>query len=301
MGRILEIAAYALELPVEGLRVESVSGGCINECFRITSKSKEQYFLKVQSIERISLFDAEAQGLKELDNAGVVRDGSLRVPQLLSHGLWEGTGGSAAYLVMEYLQLRPLVGREFYSLGEALARLHSEASSSFGFSNDNFIGETSQPNSRESNWVTFYSDYRLAHQLRLAIKRGASSSFRQIVERVIANLPDLLANHEPKPSLLHGDLWSGNAACCLDGTPAIFDPAVYYGDRETDIAMTELFGGFTREFYLGYDSVWPLDERYVYRKSLYQLYHSMNHFNLFGGSYQQQAIGHAREALASLN
>lgn len=296
MDRIKAVISDILGVKSQLVSVAPVSGGCINECFKITLASGELYFLKVQSLENIDLFYTEAEGLKALANAGVVGDGLLQVPQVRAVGECHST----AYLLMDFLQLRSLRGQEFSKLGEALAQLHSETKDKFGFNVDNFIGETTQPNGFMSEWVDFYQQQRLSHQLSLATSRGANDTLIEVMETVIAAVPQLLNGYNPKASLLHGDLWSGNAACCIDGTPAIFDPAVYYGDRETDIAMTELFGGFTRDFYQGYNAVWRLDTGYERRKPLYQLYHSLNHFNLFGGSYQQQAIGHGREALSFL-
>jgi fructosamine-3-kinase len=161
----------------------------------------------------------------------------------------------------------------------------------FGWHRDNTIGSTPQPNRRNRDWAQFWAGQRLDFQLRMAAANDAGARLVARGERLLEALPALLERHRPPASLLHGDLWSGNYAYTRDGEPAIFDPATYYGDRETDLAMTELFGGFPREFYAAYQSAWPLDAGYATRKRLYNLYHVLNHFNLFGGGYLAQAQG----------
>ena len=156
----------------------------------------------------------------------------------------------------------------------------------FGWDINNTIGSTVQINNWTVNWAEFWAERRIGYQLKLARRRGGL--FPQ-GERLLEVIPELLADHEPQPSLVHGDLWGGNAGVTSAGEPVIFDPAAYFGDREVDIAMTELFGGFPAEFYRGYNQVWPLDLGYEKRKTLYNLYHILNHFNLFGGSYASQA------------
>ncbi|WP_236503334.1 fructosamine kinase family protein, partial [Tychonema sp. BBK16] len=156
----------------------------------------------------------------------------------------------------------------------------------FGWDISNTIGSTVQINNWTGNWAEFWAEHRIGYQLKLAKSRGGN--FAQ-EERLLKLIPALLAGYEPKSSLVHGDLWGGNAGVTSAGEPVIFDPATYFGDREVDLAMTELFGGFPAEFYRGYNQVWPLDSGYEKRKTLYNLYHILNHFNLFGGSYASQA------------
>jgi fructosamine-3-kinase len=156
----------------------------------------------------------------------------------------------------------------------------------FGWDINNTIGSTVQINNWTANWAEFWAKHRIGYQLKLARRRGGH--FPQ-GERLLEVIPELLAGHEPQPSLVHGDLWGGNAGVTSAGEPVIFDPAAYFGDREVDIAMTELFGGFSAQFYRGYNQVWPLEGGYDQRKTLYNLYHILNHFNLFGGSYESQA------------
>jgi protein-ribulosamine 3-kinase len=223
-------------------------------------------FLKSNSSNYEDAFAAEADGLAALRAAG------MRAPEPLSHGV----AARNAYLVLEYLDLN---GRkDFAALGRMLASTHRKAGPRFGWQRDNYIGATPQPNAWCDDWSRFWMERRLRPQLELARRNG----FR-------IELPEtsLLEDHQPTPSLLHGDLWSGNAGFTADG-PVVFDPAVYYGDREADLAMTELFGGFPREFYRAYNELWPLDEGYPRRKHLYNLYHLLNHLNLFGGGYLAQ-------------
>jgi fructosamine-3-kinase len=174
-------------------------------------------------------------------------------------------------------------------MGRALAAMHRTTDQRFGWRRDNFIGATPQSNRGNDDWTGFWRDARLVPQLALAGRNGLGSRLIDAGERLANMLPRLLAGHAPQASLLHGDLWSGNAAFLADGSPVLFDPAVYFGDREADLAMTELFGGFPRSFYASYSEAWPLDPGYELRRDLYNLYHVLNHANLFGGGYAAQA------------
>jgi fructosamine-3-kinase len=172
-------------------------------------------------------------------------------------------------------------------MGQQLAALHqTKVGDTFGWERQNTIGSTPQINTWTADWTEFWVKHRLGYQLQLAQQRGGHFPKQ---DQLLNLIPDLLAGHTPQPSLVHGDLWSGNAAVTQTGEPVIFDPATYVGDREVDLAMTELFGGFPAAFYQGYNQVFPLDEGYQQRKPLYNLYHVLNHFNLFGGSYESQA------------
>ncbi|MEG4495874.1 fructosamine kinase family protein, partial [Microcoleus sp. F10-B4] len=226
---------------------------------------------------------------------------TIRVPEPIC---W-GTEGNSAYIVLEWLDLGGRGGDKVWEeMGRKLAEMHKytppsppllrggeEANSTllrgvFGWDRNNTIGSTVQINSWTANWAEFWTEHRIGYQLKLAKRRGGH--FPQ-AERLLDVIPELLAGYEPQPSLVHGDLWGGNAGVTSAGEPVIFDPATYFGDREVDIAMTELFGGFAPQFYRGYNQVWPLDGGYEQRKTLYNLYHILNHFNLFGGSYESQA------------
>jgi protein-ribulosamine 3-kinase len=195
----------------------------------------------------------------------------VRAPQPVSHG----TVREQAYLLLEFL---PLQGkRDFAALGRMLAEAHCQPGPRFGWSRDNYIGATPQRNGWSDNWAGFWREKRLQPQFELARRNGFDL-------RIDA---EILQDHRPQPSLLHGDLWSGNAGFTKEG-PVLFDPAVYYGDREADLAMTELFGGFSREFYEAYEETYPLEPGYQVRKHLYNLYHLLNHLNLFGAGYLPQ-------------
>lgn len=223
------------------------------------------------------MFEAEAAGLSEL-----IDTHAIRIPKPLTHGL----AADHSFLALEWLDLS---GRgDSGKLGEQLAVLHSKTWHAYGWRRDNTIGSTHQANPPTSNWIDFYRDQRLRPQLDLAARHGATRALIDGGERLLTELAAFFPGYTPQPSLLHGDLWSGNYAFSM-GLPVIFDPAVYYGDRETDIAMTELFGGFPENFYAAYNTAWPLDPGYSSRKLLYQLYHLLNHFNLFGDDYARRS------------
>jgi protein-ribulosamine 3-kinase len=222
-------------------------------------------FLKEGAPLRADAFAAEAEGLEALRP-------HIRVPQVLDRGIRNGK----AFILLEHLDLRG--GGDFAELGRMLAKLHRQTGPRFGWARDNYIGLGLQANGWCDDWAEFWLARRLQPQFSLARNQGydfAMPSMR------------LLEDHKPQPSLLHGDLWSGNAGFTAEG-PVVFDPAVYYGDRETDLAMTELFGGFPKEFYQAYDRVFPLAPGYEHRKHLYNLYHLLNHLNIFGGGYLSQ-------------
>jgi fructosamine-3-kinase len=170
----------------------------------------------------------------------------------------------------------------------------------FGWHIDNTIGSTPQPNSPADNWVEFWREQRLGFQLQTAAGSGYGGELQRLGERLLAEMPALFTTHDPVPSMLHGDLWGGNYGALRDGTPVIFDPAFYYGDREADLAMTTLFGGFGGQFYAAYNEAWPLDDGYEVRKTFYNIYHIINHLNLFGGGYHRQAISMIESVLSSL-
>jgi protein-ribulosamine 3-kinase len=206
----------------------------------------------------------------------------VRVPTPVA---WSRAGG-AAFLALEWLDFDG--GGRDAALGRALAQLPRTQAPAHGWHRDNTIGTTPQANARAADWATFYRDRRIAPQLALAASNGHAGCLQREGERLLAAIPALLAGHSPEP-LLHGDLWPGNAVRLVSGEPALFDPAVYFGDRETDLAMTELFGGFGADFHAAYRDAWPVDAGYPIRRTLYNLYHVLNHLNLFGGGYRGQA------------
>jgi fructosamine-3-kinase len=254
-----------------------IGGGCINQAFRLTDGS-QSWFVKINDASRAELFAAEAEGLQAL------AQGPLRVPQVICRGQTL----EQSFLALEWLVFQAGTPRDYARLGEQLARLHTPAGPHHGWGRDNYIGSTPQSNAADASWPRFFGKARLAPQLARARKNGHLGLCAK-GERLLEALPRLFGAHAPQPSLLHGDLWGGNAAFLADGTPVIFDPAVYYGDRETDLAMSELFGGFPEDFYAAYHAHSPLDSGYRVRKTLYNLYHVINHANLFGGAYPAQA------------
>ena len=185
-------------------------------------------------------------------------------------------------------------------LGRHLARMHRVTGTQYGWHRDNTIGATPQINTETGDWIAFWRERRLGFQLKLAQSRGHGGRLIAGGERLLDALPSFFRGRSPLPSLLHGDLWSGNAGRTADGEPVIYDPAAYYGDREADLAMTELFGGFPRSFQDAYRSEFPLDPGYETRKQLYNLYHVLNHLNLFGGGYGVQAERMIGQLLAQL-
>lgn len=256
-----------------------VTGGCINQS-EILSGAGRRYFIKYNEAQRLAMFEAEAEGLAE-----ITRSNSVRVPQPVCHG----THANQAFLVLEYLEIGGGNADTDEALGRQLAAMHRYTKKQFGWTRDNTIGSSPQINSQETDWVTFYGEHRLRFQLELAAENGYAKGLQALGEKLLNKFAPFFASYRPQPSLLHGDLWGGNHAALRDGTPVIFDPAPYYGDREADLAMTELFGGFSARFYAAYREAWPLDAGYAVRKDLYNLYHVLNHLNLFGGGYRGQA------------
>lgn len=224
--------------------------------------------------------EAEVDGLARLAQAG-----AIRVPQFHR----AGANDSEAWIELEWLDLYPADAASDARMGRALARLHAVTAPTFGLERDNAIGATPQPNAPSDDWVAFWRERRLGFQLELAAANGYGGRLQDRGRRLLESLPALFGEYRPQPSLLHGDLWGGNRAMLADGTPVVFDPAVYYGDRECDLAMTRLFGGFGPRFYAAYEDAWPLDAGAGTRRDLYNLYHVINHLNLFGGGYRAQA------------
>jgi len=246
---------------------------------------EENFFVKFNRAEHFGLFQTEYRALEALANTNTVK-----VPRPISLAYID----DQAVLAMEYLELANHSASSMSTLGQQLAALHRCTNECFGFSWDNFIGKTEQPNTWSQGWLGFFREYRLEFQLRLARQKGLAIPE---ANRLIDRMEVFFNNRSPAPSLLHGDLWGGNAGTLISGQPVLFDPAPYYGDRETDLAFTEMFGGFTSEFYEAYRESWPLEPGFAQRKVLYNLYHELNHFNIFGGSYGQQARGSVRQLL----
>lgn len=236
-----------------------------------------QFFLKTTPLKTGSDFESEADGLDKLAQA------SLTVPKVTGFGDCE----THHWLALEWLQLAPLNAETGVALGRGLAEMHGTTAPQFGWHRDNQIGRSRQQNVWTDSWPRFFATQRLL-PMRDRLIASASEALLAGIDELIDQLPARLAGHELNASLLHGDLWTGNAAGCGSGA-AVFDPACYFGDREADIAMSRLFGGFPASFYAAYESVWPLPQGHEDRAPLYNLYHVLNHAVLFGGGYLQQA------------
>jgi protein-ribulosamine 3-kinase len=271
--------ARATAEPFQVDHAHPVGGGCINQGFHLQGSGRE-FFVKLNTASALPMFEAEAAGLEE-----IAATKTVRVPLPIC----TGNNRERAWLVLQYLPLSNGGPHAMALLGERLAAMHRTARERFGWKRDNTIGSTPQVNAQLSHWGEFWTRHRLGYQLDLAARNGHRGELQRKGGLLLERIPHLLAGHRPIASLLHGDLWGGNAGATTDNEPVIFDPAVYYGDREVDLAMTMLFGGFSSEFYLAYESAWPLDSGHRERRDLYNLYHVLNHLNLFGSSYLRKA------------
>lgn len=272
------------------VKAHAMHGGDINRVYRLQGVEKS-YFVKLNDASLVSMFEVEASGLQAL-----AQTKTLRVPKPITFGV----AGLHAFLVLEYVELKSLGAVAAQQLGQQLAYLHQQQQPYFGWYHDNYIGSNPQKNTRHHDWVNFWQEQRLMAQLKLAAENGYVGRVQRRGEYLCQLLPAFFSSYQPQASLLHGDLWSGNAASDEQGQASIYDPACYYGDREADIAMTELFGGFGASFYAAYEDVWPLDAGYKTRKTLYNLYHILNHLNLFGSSYLRQAEAMIQQLIAEI-
>jgi len=284
--RLSHIMGHAIHFT----QIQSLGGGCINQAWRLTDQKKRHFFVKSNHRNLLSMFEAEFQGLETLAQAECIR-----VPQPICYG----TVSHHCYLLMEYVAMSG--GDQPYLAGTQLAQLHQVYGKRFGWMMNNTIGTTQQRNLQTTNWIDFWKHQRLRFQLNLALHNGLPSHDYKQGFALSKRLDEFFSDYQPKTSLLHGDLWGGNLSYDQDNQPIIFDPAVYYGDRETDLAMTELFGGFGQAFYDAYNDYYPLDAGYKVRKTLYNLYHILNHFNLFGGGYGVQAGKMIKRLLSEIN
>ena len=260
----------------------SVSGGCINDAKILHTDSGKQFFIKTNYDNLPGMFLNEANGLRELLKAN-----AIRVPQVIYV--------EEDFILLEAIKSGTKSNNFFEDFGRRFARLHKYTEKHFGFYENNYIGSTPQinvPDKNEQNdWTSFYFNKRLKFQFDLAEKNGFTreelcKAFLQLEDRI----EKILFYDYEKPSLLHGDLWSGNFMADENGNACLIDPAVYYGNREADLAMTKLFGGFNNKFYSAYNEEFPLQNGYDYRENIYKLYHVLNHLNLFGSGYYQQVI-----------
>ncbi len=261
------------------INAKSLAGGDINSAYCLQGVDKS-YFVKLNRAESVEMFASEAAGLTELAATSTVR-----TPSPVVHGI----SAANAFLVLEYIEFGSSSKTSDRLFGQQLALLHQQQQPYFGWHRDNTIGSTPQPNSSNGDWIEFWCTHRLQHQLQLAAAKGYGGRLQASGEQLCEKLTQFFDNYQPHPSLLHGDLWGGNAAIDKQGNPVIFDPACYYGDKQADLAMTELFGGFSQDFYATYRDTCPIDTGYTTRKKLYNLYHILNHLNLFGSGYLSQA------------
>lgn len=262
-----------------------ISGGDINEAYRLSLSDGATVFMKCNATKNLSFFEAEAKGLATLRETNVIG-----VPKAMAIGTDKAQGMS--FILMECVESAIQIKRYWEVFGKQLAKLHkaecarfvsSDANLKFGFETDNYIGASPQKNTPTDSWITFFRECRLLPQIEMA-QGYLNSKMHQQCIKLLDNLDSYLV--EPDfPSLLHGDLWSGNIVCGPTGKAWIIDPAVYVGHFEAELAMTELFGGFSADFYGAYAEINHIDKNYKDRKDLYNLYHMLNHLNLFGGSY----------------
>lgn len=252
-------------------------GGCIADAQIVTTENGTKYFVKQYSNPKVN--KTEANGLKEIGNSK-----TIRVPKIIFV--------NDEFLILEFIEQKSKTKNFSQMFGIQFARMHKYESDKFGFYEDNFCGSTPQKNTPQcENWTEFYFENRLLFQFNLAEKNGyANSELRNEFSKIEKNINKILEGSEGVPALLHGDLWSGNYISDECGNPCLIDPAVYYGNREADLAMTKLFGGFDHDFYAAYNDEFPLAENWKYRENIYKLYHVFNHLNLFGIGYLSQAI-----------
>ncbi|WP_027138724.1 fructosamine kinase family protein [Gaetbulibacter saemankumensis] len=267
-----------LNTQIEGL--QPISGGDISSAF-VISTINHSYFLKINSSENaLQLFQSEVNGLKSIQSTN-----TISTPKVFHCDIYH----DYAFLVLEYIETKSATNSDFELLGTQLADLHNSFTEDFGLDQNNFIGNLPQSNATHETWVEFYIKERLKPQLDLAVKKNLLKPSEYPSENRIFETLELLLNNL-KPSLLHGDLWSGNYLISKDGIPYLIDPAVYYGHNEVDIAMTKLFGGFGNSFYQAYYSIHPTNEYSNARMDIYQLYYLLVHLNLFGSSYHASVI-----------
>jgi len=274
---LAEKLAAQLGLAPGEARATPVSGGDINRAFRLEFGAA-QFFVKINRAELLAMFAAEAAGLDAIRHSC-----SIRVPEVYL----SGCEAEHAYIVMEHIDLAGSPDRD--KLARQLAAMHGCFHERFGFDCDNTIGSTPQINEFGDNWIEFWRRHRLGFQLNLARQNGFDSALIDSGYRLAENLEPFFDGYRPRPSLLHGDLWGGNQGADRAGNPVIYDPACYYGDHQADLAMMELFGHPGERFFAAYHEHFAIDAGYPLRRDLYNLYHLLNHANLFGGSYPAQS------------
>jgi len=285
---IEEVMSQVIGEDVEILSSRTLGGGCINHASKIKTTAGD-WFLKWNASCPDDMFEREAEGLKELYKGA---SSELKIPKVLCY---KDVTDSPGFLVTEFLE-RGNTMNDDEKLGRGLAIIHQLQNLKFGFFHDNYCGDTPQKNTFVNDWITFFRENRIEYLLRLIEQsRGLSSSELKIYNQLLERLP-LLIPEDSIPVLIHGDLWSGNYMLSSAG-PALIDPAAYYADREMEFAIVTMFGGFSKRFYDSYNEVFPLKSDWQERNKLYQIYHILNHYHLFGGSYGSQALRGAKSYL----
>ena len=280
-----ELLTKGLKQTVTITSAKALGGGCINHAMHLTTGA-DDFFAKWNDQPPVDLFVREAEALAELTQACTL----LKIPQVIAS---KPLDEQPAVLITEYLAEGHQAQQE-ETLGRGIAELHQHEHQQYGFYHDNYCGATLQNNQWNSDWVAFFGQQRIAHLVQLIKeRRGLSSADQQQYERLIDRLPQLIG-HQPPASLNHGDLWSGNYLYTTQG-PALIDPASYYADREFDLAMMKMFGGFSERVWSAYQEAYPLPPEWKSRQNLYMLYHYLNHYYLFGGSYEQQALSMVKQ------
>ncbi len=287
---IAEQITQAAGVQVNAKNIQSVGGGCINSAY-LVGDDMEQVFVKTNQRALLGMFQAEAYGLNEMARAQ-----AIQVPEVYC----VGHDGDIAFIAMQAFTLGRAQKNSYRNFGVQLATLHRYQKSHYGADCDNTIGSTPQPNHKMDNWFDFWREQRLGFQLEHAKKNRAPSTLIDDGYTLGEKMEQLFSK-APAAACLHGDLWNGNWAFDRYGQPIIFDPAHYFGDRETDIAMTTLFGRAHPDFYAAYHDTYPLSDNYAARETFYNAYHILNHFNLFGGGYAQQAHQMIKKTLSELN
>lgn len=267
----------------EIIRTDRVFGGDINEAYKLTLQDGAHIFMKSNKKENVLFFAAEAAGL-----SAIAETKAIGTPHILCYGTDDERGG-CSFLLLEFITEKKRVSGYWETLGQQLSAMHKADTADFvnggkfGFLHDNYIGARSQKNTVQDSWIAFFRDYRLVPQFeRAADYFGAAD--RNKIDKLLERLDDILVEPD-QPSLLHGDLWSGNVIPGNDGKAWLIDPAAYVGHAEADIAMTELFGGFPAAFYDAYKDAMHMQPGYADRRDIYNLYQLLNHLNMFGRSY----------------
>ena len=267
-----------------------VQGGDINKSYGIQLSNGNLLFMKSNEKSKVDFFVKEAHNLK-----AIAKTNTIATPKILGFGTEDGEDVGYSFLLLDFVELGNLDADFWEKFAETLGNMHKSTTEAFiskedlaegkifGFYEDNYIGKTKQINSPKITWVDFFRENRLAPQFKMA-EKYFSTEDSKLIDKLLDNLADFLI--EPRsPSLLHGDLWAGNVMCDTKPQAMLIDPACYVGHPEADIAMTELFGGFSDRFYAAYKNTGLLQPQYKERRDLYNLYHLLNHLNMFGESY----------------